>query len=106
MENAELRQGRARAIITSVCAVLRAARANTTVFVRDLTTPGADLTVVLQDATRMFCEAVSERHGENPICRWSPEWVESLLAHPEHCEDTLVRIENCLAPLAEHSITA
>lgn len=53
----------------------------------------ADCYVLLQDATKMFCESVSEKFGEPAERRWSPVLPELLLAHPEKCRETLALLE-------------
>jgi len=83
-----------RAIITSACNMLNHAQENVSVFTRDLHGPSADCYVLLHDASKMFCEAVSQSHGETSERRWSPALPELLLAHPEKCRETLALVES------------
>ena len=53
----------------------------------------SDSYVSLEDATLMFCCAVSQRYGEEPTRRWSDFLPELLLCHPERCEEVLGLIE-------------
>jgi hypothetical protein len=53
----------------------------------------ADCYVLLQDATKLFCQSVSEKFGEPPERRWSPVVPELLLAHPEKCREMLALLE-------------
>ena len=69
------------------------ARSHAPVFVRDLEGLDADFVVLLRDAAQMFCQAVSELKGEPPDSRWSAELPDLLVAHPERCEELLVRVE-------------
>jgi hypothetical protein len=60
--------------------------------------------VSLEDATLMFCCAVSRRYGEEPTRRWRDFFPELLLIHPERCEEVLSLIEreqfpSCITPL-------
>jgi hypothetical protein len=81
-----------RAIIISACNMLLNARS--------LTGPGreqpfsqADCYVLLQDATRLFCQYVSDFYGEPRTSRWAPALPELLLSHPERCKETLALVE-------------
>jgi hypothetical protein len=49
--------------------------------------------VSLEDATLMFCCAVSQSYGEEPTRRWRDFFPELLLIHPERCEEVLSLIE-------------
>jgi hypothetical protein len=84
---------RARAVIRSACMMLLDARSRAPVFVRDLEGLDADFAVLLRDAAQLFCQAVSEAHGEPPDSRWSAELPELLVAHPGRCEALLARVE-------------
>jgi len=48
---------------------------------------------LLEDATQMFCRAVSETYGEEPTRRWNDFLPEFLLLHPERCDEVLGLIE-------------
>ena len=56
--------------------------------------PSADCYVLLYDASKLFCQAVSRGYGETSERRWSPALPELLLAHPERCHETLALIES------------
>ena len=56
--------------------------------------------VSLEDATLMFCCAVSRRYGEEPTRRWRDFFPELLLIHPERCEEVLSLIEREQFPSA------
>src|SRR5260370_39801260 len=76
----------ARAIIASACRVLRDTLETAPIFTRDMVEPtSADCYVLLRDASKMFCAAVSEHYGEPSGHRWSPLLPELLVAHPEKC---------------------
>lgn len=94
MKDAERNWGRAKAIIRSACGMLKNRRDRAPVFVRELHGADADYYVLLQDATKIFCRAISELRGETPDHRWSPALPELLLAYPERCEETLALIES------------
>ena len=51
----------------------------------------SDFRGLLHDATKLFCEALEEEHGDEN--RWSPELVDYLFLHPEKSEDTLKILE-------------
>ena len=82
----------AKAIITNACRVLQGYRAGACAFTRGLCESGNDCYVLLEDATKLFCAAVSQRHGET-VSRWSPALTEFLFQHPEQCDETLTRVE-------------
>src|SRR5688500_18610678 len=52
-----------------------------------------DSYILLEDATQMFCRAVSETYGEEPTRRWNDFLPEFLLLHPERCDEVLGMIE-------------
>jgi len=60
---------------------------------RELPYSNADCYVLLQDATKLYCQYVSEYYGELSTSRWSPSLPEVLLAHPERCNETLELVE-------------
>ena len=62
-------------------------------FRRDLSGANADFHILLTDATKLFCQAVSDVYGELEETRWSPAIAEVLLAFPERCEETLKLLE-------------
>jgi len=94
MTAAEQRCEQARAIIASACRVLRDTRETAPIFTRDMVEPtSADCYVLLRDASKMFCAAVSEHYGEPSGHRWSPVLPELLVAHPEKCGETLALAE-------------
>jgi hypothetical protein len=60
---------------------------------RELPFSNADCYILLQDATKLFCQYVSEFYGEPVTTRWSPSLPELLLAHPDRCQEALQLIE-------------
>lgn len=97
MKDVALEWEHARSVIRNACQMLADARASTPVFARSLDGLEEDFAVLLRDAARMFCRAVSRQHDEPPDSRWSPEIAERLLAHPERCDETLARVEEASA---------
>lgn len=83
----------ARTIIRSACRALAAAKRSAPVFVRDTVGFERDCSVLLHDATQMFCNALGELRGETSGQQWSPELPGQLLSHPELCDETLARWE-------------
>lgn len=47
----------------------------------------SELAVLLYDATKLYCNAVEEIHGDSS--RWSPELPDYLFQFPEQCDETL-----------------
>ena len=84
---------KSRAIITSACHVLQHAREITPTFGREVYASSADCYILLHDATKLFCQYVSQQYGENNGKRWSPALPELLLSHPEKCNETLALLE-------------
>ena len=82
-----------REIITSACSVLMQAPQATLALGRGACALSADCYVLLCDATKLFCQAVSERYGERDGRRWSPVLPELLVSHPERCSETLALVE-------------
>jgi hypothetical protein len=82
-----------RAVILMLCEHLKYLKGRRPRFAgiaRPFTT---DSYVLLQDATQMFCQAVSENYGEEPTQRWNDFLPEFLLLHPERCDEVLGMIE-------------
>ena len=84
---------KSRAIITSACNMLQYARQVAPAFGREVYASSADCYVLLSDATKLFCQYVSELYGESDSKRWSPVLPELLLSHPERCGETLALLE-------------
>jgi len=82
---------KSRAIITSACRALQHTRRKASG--RDLYVSSADSYVLLHDATKLFCQCVSEQFGETENKRWSPVLPELLLSHPEKCGEALALLE-------------
>jgi len=93
MSDAGTNLARSRAIITSACNVLLHGPRLTLAVSRGACAFSADSYVLLCDATKLFCQAVSEIHGERESKRWSPVLPELLLSHPEKCRETLQLVE-------------
>jgi hypothetical protein len=84
---------KSRAIITSACRALQSTQRGAAFSGRDLYVSSADSYVLLHDATKLFCQCVSEQFGEAEDKRWSPALPELLLSHPEKCGETLALLE-------------
>jgi hypothetical protein len=83
----------ARSIIESACAILSDLKGHTPVFLRDLDGWGDDVAALLYDATKLFCRAIGELHGQVPASRWSPAFPELLLSQPERCGEALAKVQ-------------
>jgi hypothetical protein len=82
-----------RALITMLCDHLQHLKGRRPRFA-DIAKPFTnDSYVLLEDATQMFCRAVSEAYGEEPTRRWNDFLPEFLLLHPERCDEVLGLIE-------------
>jgi hypothetical protein len=94
MSNARKCLAESRAIITSTCAILQEAQQGTVTFGPEMYASSADCYVLLHDATKLFCRAVSQIHGEQEThSRWSPDVPGLFLCHPDKCEDALAWLE-------------
>jgi hypothetical protein len=94
MTAAEQRWKQSKAIIANACLMLRHGRETGFAFNWGLSEPAsADCYVLLRDATKMFCAAVSEHFGEPADHRWSPVLPELLLTYPEKWDETLALVE-------------
>src|SRR4029434_498095 len=94
MSNARKRLAESRAIITSTCAILQEAQQGTVTFGPEMYASSADCYVLLHDATKLFCGAVSQIRGEQEThSRWSPDVPGLFLCHPDKCEDALAWLE-------------
>lgn len=83
---------KSKALITVACCLLDRAKERQPVFAPDLFAPSSDCYILLQDATKMFCQAVSEHYRETLAQRWSPEFPEFLFVHPEKCREALAQV--------------
>jgi hypothetical protein len=82
-----------RALITMLCDHLQHLKGRRPRFA-DIAKPFTnDSYIQLEDATQMFCRAVSEGYGEEPTRRWNDFLPEFLLLHPERCDEVLGLIE-------------
>lgn len=91
---AESNLEKSKALITVACGMLNQAKEKKSVFALDLFAPSSDCYVLLLDATKMFCEAVSDRYQESGLQRWSPEIPDFLFDHPEKCGEALALVES------------
>ena len=91
---AEANLKQSKALITVACGMLNRAKERKPVFAPDLFAPSSDCYVLLLDATKMFCEAVSQRYQESRLQRWSPEFPDFLFDHPERCGEALALVES------------
>lgn len=91
---AESNLERSKAIITGACSMLDRARMRGPGFAREIYEPSSDCYVLLVDATKMFCQALSECHPDARAPRWSPQFTEFLFAHPEKCREALALLES------------
>src|SRR6266542_407640 len=94
MNDAGRNLANSKAIITSACNMLQYARQIAPAFGRDTYSCGADCYILLSDASKLFCQYVSELHGEAGGKRWSPVLPELLLSYPERCSETLALLED------------
>jgi len=94
MSNASKHLAESRTIITNTCRVLQEAQHGPVAFGREAYASSADCYVLLNDATKIFCRALSSNFGEtDDTRRWSPALPELLLSHPERCGETLALLE-------------
>jgi hypothetical protein len=94
MRNARKCLAESRAIITNACAILREAQHGSVTFGREMYASSADCYVLLHDATKLFCRAVSQIRGEPETnSNWSPAVAELFLCHPDKCEEALAWLE-------------
>jgi hypothetical protein len=84
---------RARAIIESACATLSDLKGRAPMFLRDFDGWADDVAALLYDATKLFCRALGEAHGQGPGSRWSPAFPELLLSQPERCGEALAKVQ-------------
>jgi hypothetical protein len=82
-----------RAVILMLCEHLKYLKGRQPRFAGIAQPFTTDSYVLLQDATQMFCRAVSESYGEEPTQRWNDFLPEFLLLHPERCDEVLGLIE-------------
>lgn len=94
MKNTGRTLERTKEIIISACQMLHQAREKAPFFGREAYAPNADCYVLLSDATKLLCEAVSQARGETQTRRWTPALPELLLSHPEKCRETLALVES------------
>ena len=93
MSQTDVKWDEFREIIVSACHVLRRVQETEPFFPERVAEPEGDCYVLIHDAARLFCEAVSAHHGQSLARRWSPELPSFLLTHPEKCEEALAMIE-------------
>ncbi len=83
----------ARKIIEMACRMLQGHRRMPMRFGVGRSELEADCYVLLEDAARWFCAAVSEQRGEPVAECWSSALPQTLFEHPEVCEDILLGVE-------------
>lgn len=88
----------ARKIIEMACRVLSRYRRQPTRFGVGRSELEMDCYVLLEDASRWFCAALSEEQGEPLTDGVSRTLPRTLFEHPEVCEDILVRLETAHRP--------
>ena len=93
MTDVEKQIAKARLIITSACKMLQHARLSAPRFGQERYASNADCFILLSDATKLYCQEISKRHGEAVNKRWSAALPELLLSHPEKCSETLALLE-------------
>lgn len=94
MRSAAQQLADSKSIIKSICGIVQEAQHRAVAFARESYASSADCYVLLHDATKQLCEAVSEHYGETEKSkRWSPALPELLLSHPEKCEEILAMLE-------------
>jgi hypothetical protein len=93
MNDTDRKFEKSKAIIISTCRMLDLARQGSPQFPHEFNGSAADFYVLLHDATKLFCQAVSQHWGETDNHRWSPALPELLLSHPERCDETLALVQ-------------
>ena len=94
MNNVLKELAQSRAIITDTCLLLQDAQQRVATFGREARVSNEDYYVLLNDATRLYCRALSQVYEEaDTEKRWSPALPELLLSHPEKCDETLALLE-------------
>jgi hypothetical protein len=94
MNNVLKELAQSKAIITDACLLLKDAQHRTVAFGREACVSNEDCYILLNDATKLYCRALSQIYGEaDGEKRWSPALPELLLSHPEKCDETLALLE-------------
>ena len=83
----------ARSIITVACQILDHSRSMAPAFAQRMFNLGDECYVLLDDATRLYCQAVSEHLGEHGKSRWTSVLPRFLYEHPEKCDEILALVE-------------
>ena len=82
-----------KAIIVNACRILTEAEKSPPKASGEVYEPGVDCYVLLHDATRVFCQAISAHYGQSLTRRWNPELPFFLLTHPDKCPAALALLE-------------
>jgi hypothetical protein len=88
-----MKKEQARTIITVACQMLDHSRRMVPAAARGLFNLGDDCYVLLDDATKLFCEAASAARGERGANRWTSALPKLLYEHPEKCDEILALVE-------------
>ncbi len=89
-----IRKEEARSIITVACQMLEHRRRTAAGISAGVSKSGDECYVLLDDATRSFCQAVSEHLGERGSRRWTTGLPRLLYEHPEKCNEILASVES------------
>ncbi len=89
-----VRKEQARTIITVACQMLDHSRRAGPARAAAALNLGDDCMVLLNDATRSFCQAVSEHLGERGTSRWTSVLPKFFYEHPEKCGEILAQLES------------
>jgi hypothetical protein len=87
-------QVQAKTVIQVACRMLERQRRMPPMFAQGAPNLGDDCHVLLEDATRSFCEDVREARREPGAGDWPAIVSRMLLEHPEHCEAILSLLES------------
>ncbi len=94
MSGDTMRKEQARTIITVACQMLDYSRRMGPILSQGLCKLGDDCYVFLHDATKLYCQAVSEKLGERSTQRWTAVLPRLLYEHPEKCDEILALVES------------
>ncbi len=83
----------AKSIILVACQMLDHSRRMTPAISQRLFNLGDECFVLLDDATRLYCQAVSEHLGERGKSRWTSVLPQFLYEHPDKCDEVLALME-------------
>lgn len=83
-----------RRVILVACQMLEHTRRTPPRFGRGHEFLNDDCYMLLDDAARFYCAALSESRGEAPASRWSDVLPKLLFEHPDRCDEILAMVES------------